>query len=311
MTPPSRPKGAGRPASEPARAVADTETGVPRARATGVERVDGPEGPRPARFPIGLSHLQTTGRPAAPPLHRPQRPLHEAARDAARRAPPAGLGLDSDAVRARMVARLRLDRIDHEAVLQAFGSVPRHHFVDSALATQAYEDTSLPIGLGQTISKPSVVARMLCLLFEGQTASASGSLGRALEVGTGCGYQTALLSLLARQVLSIERLKPLHEKARENLAPWRSSQRIRLVWGDGRDGHGPQAPFDSIVAAAGGEDLPPAWLDQLAVGGRLVAPMQDRATGRQSLLVVDRRADGWVHQQHETVRFVPLKSGME
>jgi protein-L-isoaspartate(D-aspartate) O-methyltransferase len=275
---------------------------------------------RPPRFPLGLSQVHGPARPsapaakagaAAPGVQRPQRLLHEAARDASRRQAPSGLGLDSDAVRARMVARLRADGIRHEAVLQAFGAVPRHHFVDSALATQAYEDTSLPIGLGQTISKPSVVARMIALLFEGQTASAAGSLGRTLEVGTGCGYQTALLSLLARQVLSIERLKPLHDKARDNLEPWRGGQRIRLVWGDGREGHGPHAPFDSIVAAAGGDDLPPAWLDQLAVGGRLVAPMQDRSTGQQTLLVIDRRPEGLVRQQCETVRFVPLKSGME
>jgi protein-L-isoaspartate(D-aspartate) O-methyltransferase len=262
----------------------------------------------PGRFPVALDRIARGPRGAGGEVLRPQRPLHEAAQDATRRAMPSGLGLDSAAVRERMVARLRADGIRNEAVLQAFARVPRHCFVDSALANQAYEDTSLPIGLGQTISKPSVVARMLALLFEGERASASGRLGRVLEVGTGCGYQTALLGLLASQVVSIERLKPLHEKARDNLAGWRDGD-LRLVWGDGRLGHAPRAPFDAIVAAAGGDDLPPAWLEQLAEGGRLVAPMHDAAAGGQVLLVIDKRADGLRRQLRDAVHFVPLKSG--
>ncbi len=262
----------------------------------------------PGRFPVALDRMQRGPRSAGAEVLRPQRPLHEAAQDAARRVTPSGLGLDSQAVRERMVARLRADGIRNEAVLQAFASVQRHRFVDSALANQAYEDTSLPIGLGQTISKPSVVARMLSLLFEGERASASGRLGRVLEIGTGCGYQTALLGLLASQVLSVERLKPLHEKARENLAGWRGGD-LRLVWGDGRLGHAPRAPFDAIIAAAGGDDLPPAWTEQLAEGGRLVAPMHDAAAGGQVLLVIDKRTDGLRRQVHDAVHFVPLKSG--
>jgi protein-L-isoaspartate(D-aspartate) O-methyltransferase len=209
-----------------------------------------------------------------------------------------------------MVQRLRADGIRHEGVLQAFGVVERHRFVDTALATQAYEDTSLPIGLAQTISKPSVVARMLVLLFEGATARRNGHLGRVLEVGTGCGYQAALLALLARSVVSVERLKSLHDKARDNLAGQREGD-LRLVYGDGRLGHAPWAPFDSIVAAAGGEDVPPAWLDQLALGGRLVAPMHDAARGGQVLLVVDRQPEGLVRHWQDAVHFVPLKSGAE
>jgi len=269
---------------------------------------------RPPRFPSGAASgiLPRSSAASATPLMRPQRPLHDAARDATRRmTPAAGLGLDSEAVRARMVARLRADGIDCTPVLQAFGTVPRHLFVDTALATQAYEDTSLPIGLGQTISKPSIVARMLSLLHQGVTARATGSLGRVLEIGTGCGYQTALLALMARHVLSIERLRPLHDKARDNLADRRADQRIRLVYGDGRDGHAPRAPYDSVVAAAGGEDLPHAWVEQLAIGGRLVAPIAEPGSKRQSLLVVDRNADGFVRQRHEAVLFVPLKSGIE
>lgn len=263
------------------------------------------------RFPLALDRLRAAGaRPAAAEMLRPQRPLQHAATEAARRQAPSGLGLDSAAVRARMVQRLRADGIRDEAVLRAFAQVERHRFVDSALATQAYEDTSLPIGLSQTISKPSVVARMLSLLMAGATARAQGDLGRVLEIGTGCGYQAALLALLARGVVSIERLKALHDKARDNLAAQRTAD-LRLVYGDGRLGHAPRAPYDSIVAAAGGEDLPPAWLEQLAVGGRLVAPMHDVSRGGQVLLVIDREPHGLVRQWHDAVHFVPLKSGAE
>ena len=235
--------------------------------------------------------------------------MADAAREAARRSTPTGLGLDSAAVRARMVQRLRADGISDEQVLAAFGDVLRHRYVDSALATQAYEDTSLPIGLGQTISKPSVVARMLALALASAPARQRGSLGRVLEIGTGCGYQAALLARLGRSVVSIERLQPLHEKARANLADDAGRPRVRLVWGDGRIGHAPQAPYDTIVAAAGGEDVPPAWLAQLADGGRLVAPVHQGA--QQALVVIDRDGERYLRQRCETVLFVPLKSGVE
>jgi protein-L-isoaspartate(D-aspartate) O-methyltransferase len=263
--------------------------------------------PKRARFPVPLSGVAATPRAPAPGLLRPQRPLHEAARDAGRRDAPGGLGLDSTAVRTRMVERLRTEGLRHEAVCQAMLKVERHRFIDTALATQAYEDTSLPIGLQQTISKPSVVARMLELLQEGALARERGHLGRSLEVGTGCGYQTALLALLAQSVVSIERLRPLFEKARENLAPMRLNQ-VRLVHGDGMLGHAPNAPYDSLIAAAGGDALPPAWLDQLALGGRLVAPMRGSGS-QQVLVVVDREASGLRQTVHEAVHFVPLKSG--
>jgi protein-L-isoaspartate(D-aspartate) O-methyltransferase len=233
--------------------------------------------------------------------------LHEAARDAARQTAPSGLGMDSAHVRLRMVARLRQGGLRCEPLAEAMRQVPRHLFVDSALATQAYEDTSLPIGHGQTISKPSVVARMIDLLFDSAQARDSGHLGRTLEVGTGCGYQTALLARLSPTVVSIERVRPLHDKARQHLVA-SAFNHVHLLYGDGMLGHGPQAPFDSIIAAAGGDDLPPAWLAQLAVGGRLVAPMH-RGRG-QVLLVVDRHARGCVHTEHEAVHFVPLKSGI-
>ena len=209
-----------------------------------------------------------------------------------------------------MVTRLRALGIRHEAVLAAFGVVPRHLFVDTALVGQAYEDTSLPIGLGQTISKPSVVARMMTLLFDGAVARETGSLGRVLEIGTGCGYQVALLAEVSRHVVSVERLKPLHDKARQHLAAWRGTK-VRLVHGDGRLGHGPNAPYDSIIAAAGGEAIPQAWVDQLAEGGRLVAPMHDPGSGGQILVVVDKRDGVAVRSRQEPVHFVPLKSGIE
>ena len=215
---------------------------------------------RPPRFPIALDRLQArpSGR-AELPLQRPQRPLEQAAQDQARRHTPSGLGLDSATVRRRMVDALRAGGLGCEPVLQALASVERHRFVDSALATQAYEDTSLPIGLSQTISKPSVVGHMLALLFDGAYAREHAHLGRTLEIGTGCGYQAALLVQLARGVVSIERLQALYAKARENLADVPQTE-LRLVFGDGRLGHAPRAPYQSIIAAAGGEELPPAWL---------------------------------------------------
>jgi protein-L-isoaspartate(D-aspartate) O-methyltransferase len=266
---------------------------------------------RSPRFPMGLDRLQAkpAGRATDAGLVRPQRPVHEAAQAQARQLAPSGLGLDSVAVRRRMVERLRAAGLQHEGVLRALLVVERHRFVDSALANQAYEDTSLPIGLSQTISKPSVVGHMLALLFEGEQARVHGHLGRVLEIGTGCGYQAALLLQLARQVVSIERLQGLHERARDNLADQRHGD-LRLVFGDGMLGHAPRAPYDTIIAAAGGEHLPAAWLDQLAVGGRLIAPLAGPAGG-QRLVIVDRQASGLVTHQQDAVHFVPLKSGTE
>jgi len=202
-----------------------------------------------------------------------------------------------------MVRRLQTHGLAHAGVVAAMQAVERHRFVDSALVSQAYEDTSLPIGLGQTISKPSVVARMAELLCEGR----DGPLGRVLEVGTGCGYQAAVLSHLSREVYSIERLRGLHEKARENLRWFRLSN-VHLLFGDGMLGFERGAPYAGIIAAAGGEALPQAWLDQLAVGGRLVAPARS-ASGQQHLVVVDRTPQGLVSKTLDVVNFVPLKSG--
>jgi protein-L-isoaspartate(D-aspartate) O-methyltransferase len=159
--------------------------------------------------------------------------------------------------------------------------------------------------LGQTISKPSVVARMLDLLMQGRTQA----LGRVLEIGTGCGYQAAVLAQLATEVYSIERLRGLHDKARENLRPLRLPN-LHLLLGDGMLGYPKGAPYAAIIAAAGGQAVPEAWTEQLAVGGRLVAPVLT-ASGSQALVVIDRTAEGLRQSVLESVHFVPLKSGVD
>lgn len=227
---------------------------------------------------------------------------------------PQGLGMDSSAVRRRMVEKLTAQGLSDPLVQQAMGAVERHRFVDSGLVNQAYEDTSLPIGLGQTISKPSVVARMIELLRKGVDAP----MGRVLEIGTGCGYQAAVLSHLATEVYSIERLRGLHDKARENLRPFRLGT-VHLLFGDGMLGYAAGAPYAAIIAAAGGEAIPQAWIDQLAVGGRLIAPVLGKPEPAgtkagipigQSLMVLDKTAQGVRQTVLEAVHFVPLKSGV-
>jgi len=289
--------------------------------------------PARRRFPLPLAQVrgaEAAGAGGAQPgLQRPQRLVHDAAADAARQRVPVGLGLDSAAVRARMAERLRADGIDDERVLAAFAAVERHRFVDSALANQAYEDTSLPIGFGQTISKPSIVARMLQTLLQGRPGGgddiahapahppahapnprARAPFRRVLEIGTGCGYQAALLARLAEQVVSVERVGALAEKARVHLAAC-SVRNVRVLHGDGRLGVPAHAPFDAIVSAAGGDALPEAWLAQLAVGGRLVAPGTELRPGVQELVIVERHPTGIERCVAGEVYFVPLKSGAE
>lgn len=212
--------------------------------------------------------------------------------------------LTSERVRERMVERLRANGIADPRVLQALAGVPRHMFVDPGLATQAYEDAALPIGHHQTISKPSVVARML------ELAGAGRNLERVLEIGTGCGYQAAVLSRIARDVYSIERIKPLYERAKTNLRPLRIPN-IRLHYGDGRLGLPAAAPFDAIVIAAAGFDVPQALLEQLAIGGRLVAPVAEQDEATQVLTLVERTGLAhWRESRLDRVFFVPLKSGV-
>jgi protein-L-isoaspartate(D-aspartate) O-methyltransferase len=224
---------------------------------------------------------------------------------------PSGAGMDSAAVRARMVQKLAEGGITDEAVLAAMNTIERHRFVDTALVGQAYEDTSLPIGLQQTISKPNVVARMIALLREG-SLQAGGlnpekKLGRVMEIGGGCGYQAAVLSLLCSEVYSIERLRGLYDKALVNIRYLEASN-LHLLLGDGMLGHARGAPYAGIIAAAGGEAIPKAWVDQLALGGRIVAPIA-QAQG-QSLMVLDKTAQGVKQTVLESVLFVPLKSGV-
>jgi protein-L-isoaspartate(D-aspartate) O-methyltransferase len=207
-----------------------------------------------------------------------------------------------------MVKKLADQGIVDNAVLEAMGRIERHLFVDSALVNQAYEDTSLPIGLGQTISKPNVVARMIELLRQGRNLMIDGKLGRVLEIGTGCGYQAAVLAQVAKEVYSIERLRGLHERARDNLRPLRIAN-VHLLFGDGMLGYPKGAPYAGIIAAAGGEAVPQAWVDQLAVGGRIVAPLVTQQ-GQQALVVIDKTPQGIQQQLLEAVHFVPLKSGV-
>jgi protein-L-isoaspartate(D-aspartate) O-methyltransferase len=214
------------------------------------------------------------------------------------------LALTSERVRERMVERLRANGVTDARVLSAMSAVPRHMFVDPGLAAQAYEDAALPIGHQQTISKPSVVARML------ELAAAGRTLGRVLEIGTGCGYQAAVLSQIATDVYSIERVKPLYERAKLNLRPLRVPN-IRLRYGDGRIGLPAAAPFDAIVIAAAGLDVPQALLEQLAIGGKLVAPVGAQSGPAQILTLVERVSPTqWRESRLDRVFFVPLKSGV-
>jgi protein-L-isoaspartate(D-aspartate) O-methyltransferase len=212
--------------------------------------------------------------------------------------------LTSERVRERMVERLRANGITDARVLDAMAAVPRHLFVDPGLAAQAYEDAALPIGHHQTISKPSVVARMIELVAAGRV------LKNVLEIGTGCGYQAAVLSQVATEVYSIERIRPLSERAKLNLRPLRAPN-IRLHYGDGRLGLPAAAPFDAIVIACAGLDVPQALRDQLAIGGRLVAPVGSQAAQAQILTLVERISQTqWRESQLDRVFFVPLKSGV-
>ncbi|MFM0054531.1 protein-L-isoaspartate(D-aspartate) O-methyltransferase [Paraburkholderia phytofirmans] len=214
------------------------------------------------------------------------------------------MALTSERVRERMVERLRANGVTDQRVLNAMSVVPRHMFVDPGLAVQAYEDAALPIGHHQTISKPSVVARMI------ELAAAGRALNNVLEIGTGCGYQAAVLSQVAREVYSIERIKPLSERAKTNLRPLRIPN-IRLHYGDGRLGLPAAAPFDAIVIAAAGLDVPQALLEQLAIGGRLVAPVGSQDGQNQVLTLVERLGPAqWRESRLDRVFFVPLKSGV-
>ncbi len=212
-----------------------------------------------------------------------------------------GIGMTSERTRARMVERLREQGIRDTSVLAAIGLVPRHIFVDEALSIRAYEDTALPIGFGQTISNPYIVARMSEVLRNGQ------DLQRVLEIGTGCGYQAAVLAKLAREVYSIERIATLIGRARRHIRALRIGN-IKLKHGDGNLGLEEVAPFDGIILAAATPQPPQALLHQLAPGGRMVLP---RGSGsEQRLVVIVRTEQGFEESVLEMVHFVPLLPGV-
>jgi protein-L-isoaspartate(D-aspartate) O-methyltransferase len=206
--------------------------------------------------------------------------------------------------RAALAGKVAKSGVKDSEVLQAIATVPRHVFIEPGLVEQAYEDSSLPIGHQQTISKPSVVARMIELLHKPKH-----SLGKVLEVGTGCGYQAAILSLMAKEVYSIERIRPLHDLARSKLRPFRIHN-LRLIYGDGIRGLPEIAPFDSIILAAAGLGIPDPLLDQLAIGGRLIAPVSRSETEQQLLLIERLSSQRYQRTTFDAVFFVPLQSGV-
>ena len=211
-----------------------------------------------------------------------------------------GIGMTSQRTRMRMVERLRDQGVNDEVVLGAMADVPRHMFVDEALASRAYDDVSLPIGFGQTISNPFTVARMV------ELARAGRALGNVLEIGTGCGYQAAVLSRVAREVYTIERLAGLLSKARVRLREL-GIRNIKLRHGDGLHGLKDGGPFDAIVMAAAATHIPEAVVAQLVEGGRLVLPL---GTREQRLVLVERGHDGFSQSVLDDVNFVPLIAGV-
>jgi protein-L-isoaspartate(D-aspartate) O-methyltransferase len=218
-----------------------------------------------------------------------------------------GIGMTSARTRERLVVRLRESGIRSAAVLEAMRRVPRHLFIDEALAHRAYEDTALPIGHSQTISQPYTVARMTELLFAEETPEQAGATGsgvrRVLEIGTGSGYQTAILCALATEVYSVERIEPLLKSARRCLQEL-NFRNFRLLHGDGSQGWPEYAPYDAIVVTAAAAQVPAALLDQLTAGGRLVIPVGE--ANRQELRVLWRTSDGVVSERIEAANFVPL-----
>jgi protein-L-isoaspartate(D-aspartate) O-methyltransferase len=212
----------------------------------------------------------------------------------------AGIGMTSQRTRMRMIERLREQGIADEAVLNVMYEIPRHIFVEEALASRAYEDCALPLGFGQTISHPFIVARMTELLAAGRR------LNKVLEIGTGCGYQTAILARLAAEVYSVERLAPLIAKARKNLRDLRILN-TRLKHADGHRGLPEAAPFDAIIVTAAATHVPEGLQEQLSVGGKMVVPM---GTRRQHLCVIERVARGYAKAELDEVKFVPMLSGL-
>ncbi|MES2831201.1 MAG: protein-L-isoaspartate(D-aspartate) O-methyltransferase [Pseudomonadota bacterium] len=274
------------------------------------------------RFPLSLASLDTRSAQSIDDRNAARRAIatpQTATRNAARHGQvhiPARLALQQNApsvhrsspmassrIRQAMVERIAQQGVRDIKVLAAMQAVPRHQFIEPAFVSQAYIDASLPIGHHQTISQPYIVARMIELLRANKSA---GVLERVLEIGTGCGYQAAVLAQVAGEVYSIERIKALHELARANLRPMRIAN-IRLHYGDGMLGLPHVAPFDGMILAAAGAQVPKPLLEQLAIGGRLVAPVGDR---HQVLQVIERVGPSdWATVTLEDCHFVPLRPG--
>jgi protein-L-isoaspartate(D-aspartate) O-methyltransferase len=271
------------PASQPIR-VATPQTATRNAAHTAVQGAFSQAAGMPAR--PAASHAQGFGqqRPQPVPLAAPRADM-----------------MVSDAIRNQMVQRVARQGVQDQLVLGALNTVPRHGFIEPALSAQAYIDASLPIGHNQTISQPYIVARMIEVMRNG------GQLNNVLEIGTGCGYQAAVLSCVARNVYSIERIKPLHELAKANLRPLRIAN-LRLHYGDGMLGLPQAAPFDGIILAAAGLAVPQALLEQLSIGGRLVAPVGAQV---QHLQLITRTGKAeWTSDTLEACHFVPLRPGI-
>ena len=211
----------------------------------------------------------------------------------------AGIGMTSQRTRNRMIERLRTQGIRDEVVLAAMNAVPRHIFIDEALGSRAYDDVSLPIGHAQTISQPYIVARMIEIMRNGR------HLNRVLEVGTGCGYQAAVLGHVAREVYSVERIQPLYKRAAESLQELQM-RNVVLSYADGTMGRPEIAPFDGIIMAAAATHVPQALLEQLAVGGRMVLPL---GAQEQFLTLIERDETGCIETRLEAVKFVPILMG--
>jgi protein-L-isoaspartate(D-aspartate) O-methyltransferase len=277
------------------------------------------------RFPLSLSSVvekssKTTHSASTAKTATPQTATMNAAKNAAKMPVRSGLKSDtakpaasavatpslsmvSPAVRKAMVERIAKQGVKDAKVLAAMEAVQRHLFMEPGLASQAYIDASLPIGYHQTISQPYIVARMIEVMRDNKNG---GILNRVLEIGTGCGYQAAVLSLVAKDVYSIERIKPLHELAKTNLRPMRIAN-IRLHYGDGMLGLPQVAPFDGIILAAAGLEVPQALLEQLTIGGRLVAPVGAR---HQVMQLIERVSQfEWASTTLEDCHFVPLRAG--
>jgi len=301
---------------------------------------DRPGAPEGKRFPLPLSSVTAGARkPGAPaPVATPQTATQNAARahgTAAQppKAPPPGPKapgyaapsthtapaaqrsdlMATEAIRRAMVARVAGQGVKDSVVLAALEAVPRHLFIEPALSSQAYIDASLPIGHHQTISQPYIVARMIEAMREPTRetlrdgkAGNGVTLGRVLEIGTGCGYQAAVLARVAKDVYSIERIKPLHELAKANLRPLRISN-LRLHYGDGMLGLAQAAPFDGIILAAAGLEVPRALLEQLAIGARLVAPVGGQVQRLERITRIGKSE--WTTETLEACHFVPLRPG--